>query len=67
MTITYVPDRDGIVVSSSNVKLLIIMSGDSGSEYPAIMTLPPLRTLILLAEVVRRTPIFAVLDSCIFL
>src|SRR5277367_6240438 len=66
VTITDIPDRDRIVVSSSDVKLLVIMSGDSGSKYPAIMTLPPLGTLIPLTKVVRGTPVFTVLHSCIF-
>jgi hypothetical protein len=67
MAITDIPDRDGIVISTSNVELLAVMAGDGGGKYPAFMTFPSPDALIFLTKVIRSVPIFAVLHRGIFL
>lgn len=67
MAVIDIPYRDSVIVSTGNIELLTVMSGDGGGKYPALMAFPPFYALIFLTEVIRSIPIFAVLRSGIFL
>lgn len=65
VTTRHVPDRDGTVIGSGDVELLLAHGRRCRSQDPPLVTFPAAHAPVLLAH--RRTSILAILHRGVFL